>query len=31
MPNATTAPYVKFDVPAKPDLAAITVPAKPAN
>ena len=31
MPNATTAPHVKFDVPAKPDLASITVPAKPTN
>ncbi len=29
MPNATTAPATRFDAPAKPDVDAITVPAKP--
>jgi hypothetical protein len=31
MPNATTAPHVKFEGPTKPDVAAISVPAKPAG
>ena len=31
MPDATTAPPTRFDAPTKPDVAAITVPAKPAG
>ena len=31
MPDASTAPHVKFEGPTKPDTDAITVPEKPSG